>query len=235
MIKTILFDMDGTLLPMDQNAFAKAYFSTLSKRIAPHGYEPKRLIDGVLAGTEAMIRNDGEKTNEARFWEKFACLFGDKVYGEIPLFDEYYRTDFEQIRAVCGHNPAVAQAIQTLKNDGYTLVLASNPIFPRIAQVARMHWSGVDQNDFALVTSYENMHFCKPNPAYYTEIADMLKVDPAECLMVGNDVREDMKAASAIGMQVFLIEGCVLNTDNADISKYPKGSFVDLLAYVEKQ
>ena len=41
MIKTILFDLDGTLLPMDQDAFTKAYFKSLSEYLLPFGYEPK--------------------------------------------------------------------------------------------------------------------------------------------------------------------------------------------------
>ena len=37
-IKAVLFDLDGTLLPMDQDVFIKAYFGGLVKALAPHGY-----------------------------------------------------------------------------------------------------------------------------------------------------------------------------------------------------
>lgn len=40
MIKVALFDLDGTLLPMDQDAFTRGYFNLLAKKLAPHGYEP---------------------------------------------------------------------------------------------------------------------------------------------------------------------------------------------------
>lgn len=40
-IKTILFDLDGTLLPMDQEVFIKYYFGALVKHMEPEGYEPK--------------------------------------------------------------------------------------------------------------------------------------------------------------------------------------------------
>ena len=39
MIKTILFDLDGTLLPMDQEVFTKSYFAELAKKLAPYEYE----------------------------------------------------------------------------------------------------------------------------------------------------------------------------------------------------
>lgn len=68
-IQYILFDLDGTLLPMDQDVFVKAYFGRLAAKLAPHGYEPKALIDAIWKGTAAMIRNDGSRTNEAAFWD----------------------------------------------------------------------------------------------------------------------------------------------------------------------
>ena len=54
-----LFDLDGTLLPMDQEAFTTGYFKLLTKKLAPHGYEPKSLVDAIWAGTAAMVKNDG--------------------------------------------------------------------------------------------------------------------------------------------------------------------------------
>ena len=89
MIKTVLFDMDGTLLPMDTEKFVKLYFKTLAARIAPFGYEPNKLIDGVWKSTGAMIKNDGQTTNDKVFWKVFAGIFGDRVYNDIAKFDEY--------------------------------------------------------------------------------------------------------------------------------------------------
>ena len=43
-IKAIFFDLDGTLLPMDQDVFIKAYFGALAKKLAPRGYAPDALI-----------------------------------------------------------------------------------------------------------------------------------------------------------------------------------------------
>ena len=59
MITTLLFDLDGTLLPMDTEVFTKHYFSLLVQKLAPYGYEAKPLIGAVLAGIEAMAVNDG--------------------------------------------------------------------------------------------------------------------------------------------------------------------------------
>ena len=104
-LTTILFDLDGTLLPMDNDVFVKTYFGLLAKTLAPHGYEAKALVDAVWAGTAAMVANDGRQTNEAVFWEKFAGVFGERVYGDKPVFEAFYANEFQNARSVCGFNP----------------------------------------------------------------------------------------------------------------------------------
>ena len=56
-IKNVLFDLDGTLLPMDMERFTNGYFQLLTEKMAPLGYDPKALTDAVWAGTAAMVKN----------------------------------------------------------------------------------------------------------------------------------------------------------------------------------
>ena len=96
MIKMILFDLDGTLLPMDQDTFIKAYFKHLASMLVQHGYEQEKLITAVWEGTSAMVKNDGIKTNEEVFWKKFSDIFGDKVLNDKPLFDDIIEQNFRK-------------------------------------------------------------------------------------------------------------------------------------------
>ena len=64
MKKAILFDLDGTLLPMDEEKFTKYYFSMLCEITAPLGYKPEDLVREIWKGTAAMVRNNGTMTNE---------------------------------------------------------------------------------------------------------------------------------------------------------------------------
>lgn len=231
-LKAILFDLDGTLLPMDNDVFTKAYFKLLAAELDPYGYEPKQLIDGVWQGTKAMVKNDGTQMNEQVFWKEFASIFGDKVYSDIDKFNEFYETDFDRLKSYCGYNEQANKTIRALKEKSYTLVLASNPVFPMEAQKKRMLWAGVNPDDFALITSYENSHYCKPNPLYYKEIIEKIGVQSGEFLMVGNDTTEDA-AAMLAGTDFFLLTDCLLNNERKDISKYTRGSFMQLLSYIE--
>ncbi len=232
MIKTILFDLDGTLLPLEQELFVKAYFGGLAKKAAPYGYEPNELIQTVWAGTAAMMKNDGSKTNEAAFWELFAAKYGVDALKDKILFDEFYETEFERVKDVCGFDPQARACIDTVKSLGYRTALATNPIFPQVATRARIRWAGLSADDFELCTTYENSRYCKPNPHYYKEILETMHILPEECLMVGNDVGEDM-VAEALGMKVFLITNCLINKDGKDISAYPHGTLSDLIGFLK--
>ena len=227
MIKTVLFDLDGTLLPMDQDTFTNYYFKELVKKMAPHGYNADELIKGVWKGTGAMVRNDGTKTNEEAFWEVFLKIFGEDKLNDQPIFNDFYENEFNIAKNVCGFNEASAEVISTLKGKGLDVVLASNPLFPLVAQKNRMNWAGLNVDDFSYITSYENSHYCKPSKEYYTEIAELLGLNPAECLMVGNNATEDMVAREA-GMEVFLLTDCLINDDNVDLSQFRQGGFKEL-------
>ena len=233
-LTTILFDLDGTLLPMDNDAFTRGYFRLLAAKLAPHGYEPKQLVDGIWAGTAAMVKNDGSRTNEKAFWDRFSSIFGEAVLEDLPMFEEFYETDFQAAKAFCGFNPDAAATVQAVKELGLCVVLATNPIFPAVATRSRIRWAGLTPEDFALYTTYENIGLCKPNPDYYREIMKRLGVRPEECLMVGNDATEDMAAAET-GMRVFLLTDCLLNRDNRDISAWPHGGFPQLMDYIKSQ
>lgn len=232
-LKVILFDLDGTLLPMDQDEFIKAYFGLLAKRLSNYGYDPKKLIESVWGGTMAMVQNDGKNTNEYVFWDFFKKIYGDNVIDDITKFEEFYKTDFQLVQNVCGYLEDANKTIKNLKQQGYRLVLATNPIFPSIATESRIKWAGLDIDDFEYVTTYENSSYCKPNLKYYQEILDKINVDANDCMMVGNDVVEDM-ITKQMGMKVFLLPKCLINKNNEDINNYPHGRFVDLLNYIDE-
>ena len=186
-ITTVLFDLDGTLLPMDQMGFTKTYFGLLVQKAAPFGLKPQPTIDAVWAGTKAMVKNDGSAPNDRRFWDTFCPLVGVEESVLRPVFDKFYAKEFHGAKAACGENPYAAQAVRGLKAQGYDVVLATNPIFPLVGVRTRLSWVGLAPEDFSLVTTYENSRFCKPNPAYFQEIVEKLGKAPQECLMVGND------------------------------------------------
>lgn len=231
MIKAVLFDLDGTLLPMDQDEFTKTYFKLLAKKMAAHGYKAESLIDAIWSGTAAMVKNDGSCTNEQAFWNRFSDIYGKQALEDMPIFNEFYQNEFQKAREVCGFTQESAELVRNLKAKGIRVALATNPIFPSIATQSRIRWAGLQPEEFELYTTYENIGYCKPNPAYYIEIAKRMEVNPKDCLMVGNDAVEDIAALKA-GMKVFLLTDCIVNKKNVDISAYPNGGFPELKRFL---
>lgn len=225
--------MDGTLLPMDQDIFIKAYFGRLVKKLAQYGYDSEKLVQTIWAGTLAMIKNKGEKLNEEVFWDEFSKGFGEQTKEDLRLFDEFYQNEFDKVQEACGYNPQAAETIQKIKGMGIRVALATNPLFPSIATEKRIRWAGLSPNDFEIYTTYENSRYCKPNLKYYQEIVKQLDVKPQECLMVGNDVGDDM-VVTELGMKVFLLTDCLINKENVDISIFPHGDFEQLMNYIYK-
>ena len=232
-IKAVLFDLDGTLLPMDQDTFIKAYLGGMAKKLAPHGYNPDVLVKAVYAGMKAMTTNDGSNTNEDAFWNAFTGILGEKVREDLPIFDDFYRNEFQEVKNICGFLPEAAQTVCKLKEMGYRVALATTPMFPSIATESRIRWAGMEPEDFEIFTTYEDYHFCKPNLNYYKELIEKMGLQPEECLMVGNDVGEDM-ITEELGMKVFLMPADLINKVGKDLSQYPQGGFAELLAYVEE-
>jgi len=233
MIKVILFDLDGTLLPMDQDKFVNAYLGKMARKLAPHGYDPDMLIKGIWKGTGAMVMNDGSTTNEDVFWHVFSGILGRDTRADEPLFVAYYENEFQTVKNDCGFDPRAAETIREIKAMGYQVALATNPLFPAIATLSRARWAGLDPADFQLITTYENSRHCKPNLEYYRDILATLDVCAEECVMVGNDVGEDM-IAEKLGMKVFLLTDNLINKSGKDISGYPQGSFPELLKFIRE-
>ena len=232
-IKAVLFDLDGTLLPMDQDNYIKAYFGGMVKKLAPHGYEPSALTGAIWKGTEAMMKNDGGATNEERFWQAFCKILGENARECEEILLDFYKNEFQSVKAVCGFAPEAKKTVDALKAKGVRTILATNPIFPKVATDSRIRWAGLVPEDFELVTTFENCRYTKPNPKYYEDILGQCGLLPEECLMVGNDVTDDMVAEN-LGMKVFLLTDYLINAQNADVSSYPQGGFCELKEFLEK-
>lgn len=212
MFEALLFDLDGTLLNIDMNYFLPKYFGRMSSMALDHGYQgADRLAQQIWTSTEKMIANtDPDKTNEEVFLEDF---YSNWPYppGEFNrFFDAFYRDVFPQLNVFCQPFPGVQQMMENIFGRDLKIVIATNSVFPMTAIKSRLEWAGVGHFNYDLITSYENMHYCKPHPAYYQEICEVIGVKAENCLMVGNDAGEDL-AAGQIGMKTFLVEDMLID------------------------
>lgn len=210
MIRAIFFDLDGTLLPMDEKKFEYIYVSTLCKHLIPYGYDPKLVAKGLMDGMVAMFKNDGSVNNDVAFWNVFNQLLGKDCRVDSQYFDEYYKTGFYETKVAYGINPYAKEIVEFCKKNFEHVLLTTNPLFPAVATQTRIRCAGLEPDDFDFVTSFENFMFCKPNPKYFLTLLKMYNLKPEEVLVIGNNTVEDCECALACGIKSFLIKGQII-------------------------
>ena len=231
-MKNILFDLDGTLLPMDVEEFTQKYFGYIVQTMNNNGRDGKTILKAIGYGVDKIINNDGSVLNDILFWESFEKACGISRKEIEPEFTVFYENVFDKID-VGVQSPNMIQAVSILKEKGYKLYLTTNPLFPRIATEKRIKWAGLDINDFELVTTFENASYCKPNVNYYKEVIESQGLDIHECMMVGNDVKED-GVVETLGIPVYLVNDYLLNKYNLEINTKWLGTSEDFLAFVNE-
>ncbi len=232
MLDTILFDLDGTLAPFAQDEFIRVYFKALVSRVTPMGYKPDDMIDALWQGVSAMTGNDGSRTNRQIFWESFTQKLGIQALALENILNDFYAREFDSVRTVLRETADRGPLLRGLRERGYGLVLATNPIFPAVAVETRLGWVGLRPEDFDYVTTYENSRRSKPNPDYYRDILSHIGRQGENCLMAGNNPVDDATALQA-GISVYLVTDYMENPDGVPIEDYPHGSFRDLAARLE--
>ena len=232
MLKNFLFDMDGTLIDCTAEKFIPLYKQALADKFAANA-EMKKIIETVLIGASAMVANDGSRTNRETFMEFARGRLALPPEELEKLMTEFYADEYAAVKSVIAPKPAMIEAVQTLKAKGYRLVVTTNPLFPAAALVRRLEWGGYDRADFDFVTSYETSTYAKPSVGYYTETLKRLDLDPAETIIVGNDMDEDVNAGKEAGMQTYWL------TDTPIPSKNPtapdlEGTSDDFLTFAKQ-
>ena len=205
MIKAILFDLDGTLLPNDEELFGKLYFSAFSRKMAEYGYDPKLFLEGMQEGAKAMILNNGEETNETVFKREFNKVNNRDVNKDEDIINDFYNNEYKECYPALGKDEYAVEALKECKRKGLKVILASNPLFPRIAYLNRAIYNNLLEEYFDEITSYDLYHYAKPNPKYYQEILDRNNLKPDEVIMFGDSLKQDIIPASSIGIKAYQI------------------------------
>lgn len=228
--RAICFDLDGTLLPMDLDAFMNSYFNAIYDFVAAAGRDAGAFMEGFRAGIRAMAGHDDGRTNADAYWDAF-CPFVEGTRAEWESFlEEFYAGPFGDLGAAVQPNPAAAAALEALAAAGYPLALTTMPMFPEAAVRWRLRWAGVDPDLFARLTHYENSSTVKPNLLYYAENLAALGVEGADMLMVGNNTVEDL-AFMDLGADGFLVTDWLIDPVDFDLAAVRHGSLSDFAAW----
>lgn len=207
MTKTLLFDLDNTLLDNSMETFVPAYLQALSQRMTQHA-DSKRLVQTLLRATQSMV--DNEQPNRSLmevFDEAFYPALGLEKARVEATIQAFYAEDFPRLQPLTQPRPEAVSLIEKAFQAGYQIGIATNPLFPRTAIQQRLAWAGlpVERYPFALVPCYETFHFAKPNPAYFAEFLAQMGWPEGAVLVIGDDPLNDIQPARQLGLPVFWI------------------------------
>ncbi len=247
MFKTLLFDLDNTLLEINENEFLDEYARYASQYFLDL-MTPERFKEKLIESTGVMMRNNGNVDNVTAFTLHFIKdLPGISAEEVTARFTRFYIEKFDEIKRITRPIKKAKQVILRAVEIGYEIVIATNPVFPTIALEKRIKWAGLDDIPIMHITSGNEYHFCKPRKEYFVEILEKIKRTANDCLMIGNDFINDM-AASLAGITTFWLNN-ITNKDEIrstpkkglkkliDLEKIVinyKGNFDDLMNIIEQ-
>ncbi len=228
-MNTFVFDLDGTLLPMDINKFIELYNKEIMSAFSDLE-NPEEMVGKLWASTKHTIVSDERTSNYKTFFDDFSKRVDGDVQSYMEVFDRLYDEGFQNVKASTYVSDEIVEAISILKKKGYRLVVATNPMFPLKANYHRLNWAGLDIEDFEYISSLEGNTVCKPKLSFYNEVIANAEIEASKSIMVGNDVQEDM-VAKDVGMKTYLITDCLINR-GGDVDVDYTGSYKEFLEFV---
>lgn len=234
MLKAVFFDLDGTLLPLNEDDFLKIYFHLMSTKMKDFGFEPNKLIETIWNGTKCMYKNDGNKSNEAVFWNYFKSIYGEEVLSKKNEFDKFYTNEFKKIKTVCKENIEAKKIVNFVNSNNLLCVLSTNPIFPKVGTLTRMGFISLEESDFDFITVYENFNYTKPNPRYFKALLEKFNLKPEEVVLFGNNELEDAWCANQIGIKTYLVGDHIITNDKL-VNKAPIIRMEDVIKTIKNE
>ncbi len=206
-VKAILFDLDDTLLKNSMETFGPALSQSFTRHLA-HLIPPECTISAMQSALAAVDANaGGAPTNEELFTTTFCPAVGYEPENLAGLLERFWVEGFPKLRELTQPLPAARPVVEWVFQRGFQVAIATGMLLPYSVIEQRLEWAGVPvtEFDYALLTTWNNMHASKPHPAYYYEVLAHLGRQPDECLMVGNDWKEDIVPATSIGISSYWI------------------------------
>ncbi|MBE9524575.1 MAG: HAD hydrolase-like protein [Chloroflexi bacterium] len=232
---TILIDLDDTLLSNSMDTFIPAYIGGLGKFLG-NRIKPELTAQTLLSATQKMFENTRpDRTLKETFDPAFYPVLGVTESEMREPIDQFYSHDFSKIKNLTQTRPKAINLIKSFIERDYTIGIATNPLFPRTATMQRLSWADLpaENNQYGLVSSYEDFHYAKPNPAYYAEFLAKLGWPRGQVVMIGHDPVHDIEGASGLGLATFWISDQSADFDKTAPTRHATGNLDDVIPWLD--
>ncbi len=205
-MKAVIFDLDGVICFTDKYHYQA--WKALADRLGIYFDE---IINNRLRGVSRMASLDIvlERAERAYSQEEKEAFAAEKNATYVELLQQMSPRDLSD---------EVRETLNALRAGGYKLAIGSS------SKNTKLILSRIGLGDFFdAISDGTNITHSKPDPEVFLMAAEMLSLDPAECLVV-EDARAGIQAAHAGG---FKSAGIGEAAEHPDCT-YPIESFGDL-------
>ncbi|NLN70207.1 MAG: HAD family hydrolase [Chloroflexi bacterium] len=226
---TVLLDLDDTLLSAHMDRFLPLYFDLLSQALSHLG--PKEKITSQVDTAVGMMLTNQNPTRTLRevFNENFYPQLGTTEDVCQPILATFYQQEYPHVQSVTQVRPEASNLVKWCQSQGLQIAIATNPLFPHSATFQRIQWAGLEPNDFALFTVYDDFHFTKPHLAYYAEILGRMGWPEKPAVMIGDNLSDDLFPTDTFGFATFWIKNG--NQENL----WTGGNLGDVKAWLQQE
>jgi putative hydrolase of the HAD superfamily len=206
MLRAVLFDVDFTLARPGPELGPEGYVRAGERHgllLEPTCYEAAR--DAALVD----LRRHPEFEHDDEIWFRFTERIVRGMGGDA---DTAYDCAVEITRAWERHEnfelyDDVPDTLAALRSAGLRIGLVSNSARD-VREFARHHGLDVD----AGISSFHHGR-TKPHESIFRAVLELLGAEPAEALMVGDTIADDIEGARALGMRAILLDRKGMNPD----------------------
>ncbi|MET7277793.1 HAD family hydrolase [Kribbella sp. NPDC005582] len=197
-MKAVIFDLDNTLF--DHTGSADAAVRVWIPELG--GTPTDELLAQWFAIEDRCFNRwlTGELTHQgqrrARLHE-FLPLLGHPVPTTEPAQDDLFARFLDLYRTNWSAFPDARPALEVAHSNGWRVAVLTNGSTPQ--QTAKLEAIGLADLVHVVCTS-ESLGVSKPNPQSYLQTCAALGVDPAETLMIGDNLDLDVLGAQAAGL-----------------------------------
>ena len=183
-LKAVIFDMDGLLLDTEV-LYRAASFAAC----AAQGHQMADYVFLSLIGTpkdlneSKLVAHFGRTFDLERYYLDCARHFDDSCATKVPL------------------RPGVMDLLELLGHAAIPMAVATSTA--RAKAEAHLKRGGIYHNFDVLVTR-SDVEAGKPHPETFLKAAELIKVDPSDCLAL-EDSYNGVRAAAAAGMATIMI------------------------------
>lgn len=207
MIKAVLLDLDNTLLQNPDRQWARTFSQGWDRHFEDR-YGIRRASDALRSAIGRLNQNGDSCLSNVEVMEEELARRLPLPRGEVErALEEFYAGPYHCFRETTAPVAGARELVDALLGQNLLVTIATNPLFPASATCARIAWAGLGEyiSAFAFITNSENMHYAKPDPAYYAEAIARVGVEPDEALVIGDSPTNDIEAAEALGIHAWQV------------------------------